>query len=113
MERIKLQINVDEISKDRLEQVSYYSKQKNAQVMFKQLNLELVPLKQEQVKWEDKGRQLVKTHFISEALTQDERASGKKGNIIGDGLVWRTDETQKKFDSIEGSDEIDPDGIPF
>jgi hypothetical protein len=39
--------------------------------------------------YENDTSQLVKTHFVTETATKEERASKVKTAIVGEGLMWR------------------------
>jgi hypothetical protein len=117
MQKLKLQIDVTKIEKDKIIPRTYINKG-GVEVTVKDLNLEVVPLKEKKfIKDTEKGT-LYKTHFVAHASTKNDDGTWNNGSIIGDGITFEPKgdnvPPQAREDGIKFPDEdINPDDIPF
>lgn len=117
MNKLKLQIDVTKIDKTLIVDRKYTNKE-GVEVTVKDLNLEVIPLKEKKViKETDKGI-IYKTHFVAHASTKNDDGTYNNGAIIGDGISFEFKDTQSvppqaKEDSNYPKEDINPDDIPF
>jgi hypothetical protein len=115
--KIKLTLDVTKIEKDKILSRTYINKG-GVEVTVKDLNLEVVPLKEKKfIKDTEKGT-LYKTHFVAHASTKNDDGTWDNGSIIGDGITFEPKgdnvPPQAREDGIKfPDDEINPNDIPF
>lgn len=113
MEKISITLNVGQISKNKIVDRKYTDKE-GKEVVIKELKLDIVPLREPKHIKNGDGWQMWKTHFVSEQQTDEEKKNQIKSKIIGDGIVFKKVEAEKKEDTVEyPEDEVNPDDIPF
>ena len=119
MEKLSLTIDVSKIDKDKITTNTYTDKNGNT-VIQKLYRMEVIPLKQPKfIKETQSGYKIVKTHFIVENQTKEEREAKKESNFLGDGIVFEkaesdsSEEKFKDFDKKDTLEDIDPEDIPF
>lgn len=111
MQKLKLQIDVTKIDKTQIKERTYINKG-GVEVTVKDLNLEVIPLKDKKViKETDKGI-MYKTHFVAHQSTKNEDGSYNNGAIIGDGITFEF-KGEYNVPQQAKDDSIDPDSIPF
>lgn len=112
MQKLKLQIDVNKIDKTKILPRTYINKG-GVEVTVKDLNLEVVPLKEKKfIKDTPKGT-LYKTHFVAHQSTKNEDGTYDNGAIIGDGITFEPKESAEERASKPSAGDIDPDSIPF
>jgi len=102
MKKLIAKIDVTKINKEKIIDRKYQKDGK--EVIAKELDLELVPLRSEKIVHRNGERMLMKIGFVSEKSVKKEDGTYENGNIIGDIMEWRDD---------DGLDVIDPENIPF
>jgi hypothetical protein len=111
---------VSKINKSKITERKYTNKE-GVEVVIKELSLDIVPLKQSKIIKEGDTWTMVKTHFVAEPQTKEERENGQPSVILGDGIVFKGKEKEAKSfypsapsDDIDyPSDDINPEDIPF
>lgn len=87
MQKINITLDVTKIDKTQIKERTYINKG-GVEVTVKDLNLEVVPLKEKKfIKDTPKGA-LYKTHFVAHASTKNDDGSYENGAIIGDGITF-------------------------
>lgn len=114
MNKITITIDVSRIKKSRITDRTF-SKKDGSTGSKKEYKLDVVPLKEAKLIKEGDGWKMMKTHFVVESPTKEERDGKVKTEIVGDGISFiETD--QKEVDILDGIDfpsaDVD-DGIPF
>lgn len=109
MEKIIITIDVSRIDRNQIKERRYTDKQGH-EVIAKELKLEVIPLRESKVVKEGENWKAVKTHFVAEAQTKEQREKNEKSKIIGNGIVFK-----KKVEPVPANtkDEINPEDIPF
>lgn len=114
MQKINLTIDVTKIDKTKIVERTYINKG-GVEVTVKDLNLEVVPLKEKKlIKTSDKGA-VFKTHFVAHKSFKNEDGTYENGAIIGDGISFEPTESAEENSSTPSvGDEPHPfDSIPF
>lgn len=88
MKKLILKIDVSKIDKSKIVDRKFTNRE-GIEVVVKELTLELVELNAPKFVTEGQDWQMLKTHFIAEAQTKEQRAAKAKSKIIGDGLEFR------------------------
>lgn len=104
MKKISITIDINKIPKGRLVERAY-TDQKGGEVVARELNMELVPLREPKTIKTGETWKMVKTHFVSLAQTKEERASKTKTPIIGSGITFMN------LDEVEAIELAKHDGI--
>lgn len=109
MQKLKLQIDVTKIDKTQIKERTYINKG-GVEVTVKDLNLEVIPLKERKFIKETEKGSLYKTHFVAHQSTKNDDGTYENGAIIGDGITF-----EPKGESIppQAREEINPDDVPF
>lgn len=87
-EKINITIDVSKMDKTRIEPRTYTNKD-GVEVTQKNYRMELVPLREPKLLKAGSGWEMVKTHFVVEAPTAEEREGKVKTTIIGDGIIFK------------------------
>lgn len=95
-QRILVTLDLTKISKEKIVPRSYENRD-NETVTTKDYKIEVVPLREPQLLKTGDGWKLFKTHFVVEALSDEERAEKKKGKALGDGLMFVKEEDLDEF----------------
>ena len=112
MDKISIKIDVAKIDKTKITERKYVNKE-GKEVIIKELSLDIVPLKERKVIKEGDTWSMVKTHFVAEPQSKEERANGQPSVILGDGIVFQDKKTAPKEDISYPADDINPEDIPF
>lgn len=125
MNKLSIKVDVHKLDRSRFVERSYTNKD-GVDVKVKEMSLDIVPLKEENEKvvYENETSQLVKTHFVTEQATKEERASKANTAIVGEGLMWKDKSGAGDMDQVrklrenaqkvqDDFNEIDPSDIPF
>ena len=125
MNKLSIKVDVHKLDRSRFVERSYTNKD-GVDVKVKEMSLDIVPLKEENEKvvYENETSQLVKTHFVTEQATKEERASKTNTSIVGEGLMWKDKSGAGDMDQVrklrenaqkvqDDFNEIDPSDIPF
>lgn len=87
--KIRINIDVSKIDKTKIRERKYTNKE-GVEVTVKELIFDIVPLRQPKVLKDDDRSKMIKTHFVAEIQTKEERDNGQPSNILGDGIVFET-----------------------
>ncbi len=113
MEKIIIKLDVSKIDKSKIVTKTFTTKTGET-VTKKVLDLEIVPLKGTRLVKDGDTYQLLKTHFVAETQTKEERANKIKSKIIGEGLMFKNKVVQKvEEDIMPETEQIDDSEIPF
>ena len=121
MSKINVTLDVSKISKDKIVSRTFKNRD-GEEVTVKEYKVELIELKAPKFVKEGEGWKMIKTHFVVEAQTKEERANKVDQNFIGDGFVFEeksspTNEFQQLRDNhnsqFKKEDEPNVDDIPF
>lgn len=119
MHKLSITIDLAKLKKERIH-VRTYTNGVGETVTVKEYRMEAVPVREEKILKSGETYDLVKTHFITEATTKEEREAGYKGAILGDGLYFRGKEAPAPEPAQEVAGEYDypeedlnPEDIPF
>jgi hypothetical protein len=100
MSKISIKIDISKIDKTKITERKYTNKE-GVEVVIKELSLDIVPLKEKKVIKEGDTWRMVKTHFVAEPQTKEERANGQPSNILGDGIVFEDNKASAPIDYPE------------
>jgi hypothetical protein len=106
-EKLTITLDVSKINKSRIVERKFNGKE--GEVTKKEYKLDIIPLKTESFIKEGPGWKMIKTHFVAETVSKEEKARGVKGNIVGDGIVFRNVEHGVDM----GEDNVNENQIPF
>lgn len=113
MEKIIIKIDVSKINKSKIKTDTFTTKDGQT-VSKKVLDLEIIPLKASRLIKDADTYQILKTHFVKEAQTKEERANKAPDVILGDGIMFKNKVVQKVEDDImPETNQIDDNEIPF
>lgn len=112
MQKISITVDLTKIDKSKIIERKYENKN-GEMVTVKEYRMEVVPVREENQKLIKTGPnwKMVKTHFVADTQTKEERESGKKSTIFGDGIQFFNTDNQvdRDFDNINQ----DRGDIPF
>ncbi len=109
MQKILITLDLSKINKSKITPRTFTNKD-GQEITAKDYKMEVIPLKESKVVKQGDGWNLVKTHFIVEGQTKEERDNKKESVFIGDGLQFVDTTSQEIEYPNEGS--ID-EQIPF
>lgn len=89
MKKLSITIDLLKINKDKIE-VRTYTNKDGLKITQKNYKLDIVPLREKKIIKEGNDWKMIKTHFVSEAQTKEEKDKQEKAVIIGDGIVFQT-----------------------
>lgn len=104
MNKILLTIDLSKVKKDRIVDRTYKDKDGN-ELVSKDYKMEAIELDEPKVIKEGDTWRLVKTHFLVQAKTKEEREAKVKTVFLGDGLQFE--------DLTNQSNDLTSDEIPF
>jgi hypothetical protein len=107
-EKITISIDVTKIDKSKIVDRKYTNKE-GKEVLQRLYKLDIIPVKDERMVKDGGTWKIVKTHFVAESQTPEERKTKTKGIIIGDGVVIRNNDHGVDM----GGDRVDESQIPF
>lgn len=107
MSNIKITLDVSKINKSKIVERKYTNKD-GQEVCVKEYKTELVELREPKLIKDGGTWKLMKTHFLVEEQTKQEKADKVKNVFVGDGFTFTTTGA-----NIETGAEIAPDDIPF
>lgn len=103
MNKITINIDVSKIKKSRIEERTF-TKKDNTTGSKKEYKLDIVPLAEPKLIKEGDGWKMMKTHFVVESPTKEERANKVKTDILGEGITF--------FDTV-ATDPIQSETVEF
>lgn len=113
MEKISITIDLGKIDKNRIVNRTFTNKE-GQEVTVKEYKLDVVPSPTPKTIKEGDTWTMVKTHFVVEGQTKEERQAKKKGTILGDGIVFRNKADEHNQSNVEDyNQDQDLGGIPF
>ena len=87
MNKISINIDLGKIDKNRIINRTYKNKE-GEEVTVKEYKMDIVPLKEKKVIKEGGGWTLVKSHFVADSPTKEERENKTKTNFLGEGIMF-------------------------
>lgn len=115
MEKVSITLDLSKIDKSRIEKRTFTDKS-GVEHTALDYKMDLVPLTQQKFIKEGDGWRMVKTHFLAQAQTKQEREAKADTVFLGDGIMFENTNTQPSDRAPQAStntDEINPDDIPF
>lgn len=112
MSKISVTIDVDKIDKSKITSRTYKD-QEGKEVTVREYRMDVVPLKEEKFVKDGDTWVMVKTHFVAEAQTKEERDAGAETTFLGSGITFREkSQVQQAHDNLGYGDGAD-DEVPF
>lgn len=112
--KINVSIDLTKIDRTRITERRYTNMQGH-EVIEKNYSFDIVPVKEPKVIKEGPTWSMMKTHFVAEAQTKEERAAKKATKYMGSGFTF-VDKVQEDVEELldeETGEEIDPNSVPF
>jgi hypothetical protein len=106
MQKISITLDLAKINKAKITDRTFDTL--NGQQTAKEYKIDVIPLKEEKLIKEGDTWKMIKTHFVAEAQTKEERENGVKGTIIGDGIMFKD-----KLEDLDVNQDLGSDDIPF
>lgn len=100
MNKLILKVDLTKLDKSKIKERKYTDKNGVEQVA-KEYTMELIELKAPKFVTQGKDWEMVKTHFIVDPQSKEEREAKKPSNFLGDGIVFN-----KKTDFSDIADDI-------
>lgn len=94
MNKINVTIDLTKIDKSKIVTRTYKNKS-GEDVTVKEYTMDVVPLKSPELVKIGDGWNLMKTHFVAEGQTKEERLAKKKTVYIGKGVQFETNTTER------------------
>ncbi len=110
MEKITITIDLNKIKKERI-QTRTYTKD-GVEVTVREYKMEVVPLKTRKIIKQGDKWQLLKSHFVCDSQTKDEREARANTSFLGEGVMFSSTDTQTAKKEYP-SEDIKPEEIPF
>ena len=85
--KLTLELDLAKINKAKIQERKFTTKD-GQEVIQKIYKMELVELKIPKFLKKGEGYDMVKTHFLAEKQTKEERANKEKSNFVGDGIQF-------------------------
>jgi hypothetical protein len=104
--RITITVDLTKLDKSRIKTRNY--ERNGEQFTAKEIQLDIVPLREREIKKEGETWRLLKTCFVAEAPTKEERQSKAKTSIVGDGVEFQDIQAP----ATEAGDQLDST-LPF
>ncbi len=113
MEKITITVDITKIDKNRITERTYQDKSGKV-VSVKEYKMDIVPLTNTKVISEGGTWKMVKSHFVCEAQTKEERENKKETVYLGEGIVFEKKEAEGISNAdYEAHESINPEDIPF
>ena len=115
MQKISITIDLSKINKDKIVTRTYTNKD-GQEVTVKDYKMDVIEGKEAKVIKTGATWELVKTHFVAESPTKEEREAKTKTPILGDGVQFRDlqQSAEEMNQDVEYPEEyINPDDEPF
>ena len=112
MDIIQFRIDVNKIDKNRIIPREYTNKA-NEPVTAKEYSFTFVPLREAKVIKATDSYVMTKVGILTEDVTKEERESGVKGVIIGEGIVFSKPGAKKGYPKPGEDGNPNIDDIPF
>lgn len=87
MKKLILKIDLSKIEKSKIKERKFTDKQ-GVEHVAKEYTMELVELKAPKFVTQGEEWEMVKTHFLVDPQTKEEREAKKQSNFLGDGIVF-------------------------
>ena len=112
MQKISITIDLSKLDKTRIVPRTYTNKE-GIEVTVKEYKMDVVEMKPENQKsvFKGDGFEIVKTHFVTNTATKEERAEKAQTGFLGEGVSFK-DTKEVSLDDIDTSGDIDQ-SIPF
>lgn len=108
MNKLTITLELDKLDKTRIQERTYTNKE-GVEVKVREYKLDVVPLKEKKTITEGDTWKMVKTHFVCDAQTKEEREAKADTNFVGEAIT---------FEDIDGNApaqaaQLSEDEIPF
>lgn len=100
MNKLILKVDLTKLDKSKIKERKYTDKN-GAEQVAKEYTMELIELKAPKFVTQGKDWEMVKTHFLVDPQSKEEREAKKPSNFLGDGVVFN-----KKTDFSDIADDI-------
>ncbi len=113
MEKITITIDLNKIDKNRIQERIY--QKDGVWVTVREYKMEVVPLKTRKIIKQGDKWQLLKSHFVCDSQTKDERdeREARAGtSFLGEGVMFANTDTQTAKKEYP-SENIKPEYVPF
>lgn len=87
MNKVSITIDLTKIDKNRIQNRTFTNKE-GVEVTVKEYKLDVVPLREKKIIKEGDTWRMVKSHFVCDTATKEERANKTKTNFLGDGIQF-------------------------
>lgn len=96
----KIQITLDATKLRPLVVDRSYTNKNNEEVRIQEIKIDLIEVKDVKIIYEKDNMQILKTHFVCQLQTKEEREAKKTPNYIGEGFttIWKNNEPIKPND---------------
>lgn len=108
MEKINITLDVSKINKDKIVERKYKNKN-GEEIVEKNYKIEVVPTKEKKMVTSGPSWVLMKTHYVVEAQTKEEKANKEKQNYVGNGYQFES----KQGDLMAEANPFTKDSNPF
>lgn len=96
--KVSLTIDLNKLDKTRIQERKY-TDSTDKEVVVREYKLDVVPLKDDKRKVikEGDGWKMVKSHFVCDTATKEERELKKATNFVGEGITFEDGSEQPPF----------------
>lgn len=94
MNKINVTLDLSKIDKTRIINRTFTNKN-GEEVTVKEYKIEVIPLREPKFIKQGEGWNLMKTHFVVEGQTKEERQAKKQSVYVGEGLQFVNTESQE------------------
>lgn len=105
--KISAELDLTKLDKTKIVEKKYKDKD-GKEITQKIYKFDVVPLKEPKFVTEGEGWKMLKTHFLADPQTKEEREQKKSSNYIGSGFTFERGEKQPTFNEL-----AEDAGIPF
>ena len=107
MNKISVTIDLGKLDKTRIKERTYTNKD-GKEVTVKEYQMDVVELKEKKTIKEGDTWRMVKSHFVSDSQSKEEREAKKESNFIGSGIIF-----ENRDQAMEAVAEFNADEVPF
>jgi hypothetical protein len=111
MQKISITIDLGKLDKTRINTRTYENKEGEV-ITVKEYKMDIVPLTEPKLIKEGDTWRMMKTHFVSNTATKEEREAKTKMVGVGEGIMF-VDKNEVSVDDIDQTPVDEIDDIPF
>lgn len=108
--KLSITIDVSKINKNKITERKFTNSQ-GEEITVKEYRMDILPLKEEKTIKTGDGWEMVKSHFVVESPSKEEKDQKIKTPFLGDGIEFRL--TQPVEQVVDNTEDINPDDVPF